>query len=53
MMDIDGRPPAPLYMGSNGNYQDSVELIVKGRELAFERILTILTVVDLSKNKFE
>nr|GEV42505.1 ribonuclease H-like domain, reverse transcriptase, RNA-dependent DNA polymerase [Tanacetum cinerariifolium] len=53
MMDIDGRPPVPVYMGWKTVYQDSVELIVKGRELKFERILNLLTAVDLSNNRFE
>ncbi|XP_021891012.1 receptor-like protein 12 [Carica papaya] len=34
-------------------YQDSVTVTSKGLELKFEKVLTLLTVIDFSRNKFE
>ena len=42
----------PQYL-SDGSYQESVVLIVKGLQIKLKRILTIFTTIDLSSNKFE
>ncbi|KAL3530195.1 hypothetical protein ACH5RR_009517 [Cinchona calisaya] len=34
-------------------YQDSLALVVKGTEIEFSRVLTILTAIDFSSNEFE
>ncbi|XP_039170887.1 putative receptor like protein 25 [Eucalyptus grandis] len=34
-------------------YEDSINVIMKGREIQLERILTIFTTIDLSLNSFE
>ena len=39
------------YM-EHDNYQDSIEVEMKGNELFLEKILTIFTTIDLSSNKF-
>ncbi|XP_010058857.2 putative receptor like protein 25 [Eucalyptus grandis] len=36
-----------------GFYEDSINVIMKGREIRLERILTILTTIDLSLNSFQ
>jgi hypothetical protein len=36
-----------------GFYQDSVVIMYKGSDIIFERILTTLTTIDLSNNRFE
>ncbi|XVF78877.1 hypothetical protein PTKIN_Ptkin14bG0172700 [Pterospermum kingtungense] len=41
------------YMGSEGYYQDSVVVTMKGVDIEFERILKIFTTTDMSSNKFE
>lgn len=38
---------------NNFYYQDSVTVTSKGRELKFEKVLTLLTVIDFSSNMFE
>nr|XP_043614049.1 receptor-like protein 19 [Erigeron canadensis] len=52
MMDINQQERVPRYMG-NEIYKESVELVVKGQEMKIDRILTVLTAIDLSNNKFE
>ena len=42
----------PQYL-SDGSYQESVVLVVKGLKIKLKRILTIFTTIDLSSNKFE
>ena len=42
----------PQYL-SDGSYQESVVLVVKGVKITLKRILTIFTTIDLSSNKFE
>ncbi|KAL8106717.1 hypothetical protein AgCh_023466 [Apium graveolens] len=34
-------------------YSDSTNLVIKGREIQLNRILTVFTTIDLSKNNFE
>lgn len=41
----------PDYPG--GFYQDSVEIVYKGSEVSFEKILTTLTAIDFSSNRLE
>ncbi|CAL5394625.1 unnamed protein product [Camellia sinensis] len=40
------------YMGEN-YYQDSVVVMIKGYEIELSRILTILSIIDFSRNKFQ
>ncbi|XP_055801788.1 receptor-like protein 7 [Solanum dulcamara] len=35
------------------SYEDSVSLVIKGHDIALERISTIMTTIDLSSNHFE
>ncbi|KAH0720420.1 hypothetical protein KY284_005450 [Solanum tuberosum] len=44
---------APIYLGENSYYQDSITVATKGLELELVRILTVYTTIDLSSNKFE
>ncbi|XP_031405703.1 receptor-like protein 32 [Punica granatum] len=40
------------YMGDS-NYEDTVSLVMKGEELVLEKILTVFTTIDFSRNFFE
>ncbi|GKV36498.1 hypothetical protein SLEP1_g44624 [Rubroshorea leprosula] len=54
MMDTHSDDSSPEYMTmSNGSYQYSLVVIIKGLEYELQRILTIFTSIDLSENKFE
>ncbi|GKV36501.1 hypothetical protein SLEP1_g44627 [Rubroshorea leprosula] len=50
-MDTHRDDGPPEYMGT-GSYQYSLVVIIKGLEYELQRILTIFTSIDLSKNKF-
>ncbi|GKV44527.1 hypothetical protein SLEP1_g51703 [Rubroshorea leprosula] len=53
MMDTHSDDSFPEYMTmSNGSYQYSLVVIIKGLEYELQGILTILTSIDLSENKF-
>ncbi|KAK9274957.1 hypothetical protein L1049_022214 [Liquidambar formosana] len=52
MMNANGDKSGLKYMG-DGYYQDFIMVILKGVEIAMERILTIFTTIDFSCNKFE
>ncbi|XP_031111461.1 receptor-like protein Cf-9 homolog [Ipomoea triloba] len=54
MKNTDEAKKSPSYFGVQRNYyKDSLVLEWKGNELNFLKILTVLTTVDLSSNKFE
>ncbi|XP_060218022.1 receptor-like protein Cf-9 homolog [Lycium barbarum] len=59
MMNMDAHKSGPEYMGAYyyGNftthYYESVTLVMKNQETEFKKILTIFTIIDLSRNKFE
>ncbi|TYJ14797.1 hypothetical protein E1A91_A10G141700v1 [Gossypium mustelinum] len=52
MMVIDGNKSKPSYVGDNSYYQDSVTIVNKGFEINYQKILTLLTCLDLSNNNF-
>ncbi|TYG98880.1 hypothetical protein ES288_A10G152400v1 [Gossypium darwinii] len=52
MMVIDGYKSKPSYVGDNSYYQDSVTIVNKGFEINYQKILTLLTCLDLSNNNF-
>ncbi|XP_031265032.1 receptor-like protein 43 [Pistacia vera] len=52
MMNRDNSSGAAQYMGSHGQYYSTV-LTVKGIDVEMVRILTILTIIDLSNNQFQ
>ncbi|KAK1352904.1 Serine/threonine-protein kinase bri1 [Heracleum sosnowskyi] len=39
--------------GADSSYRDSTILVIKGVEIEFHRILTVLTTIDVSSNNFE
>ncbi|XP_028061092.1 receptor-like protein 43 [Camellia sinensis] len=51
MMNVDEHAMKLKYMGDI-YYYDYVVVIMKGHEIEFSRILTILSIIDLSSNKF-
>uniref|UniRef100_M1D5Q2 Ve resistance gene n=1 Tax=Solanum tuberosum TaxID=4113 RepID=M1D5Q2_SOLTU len=42
-----------LILSFDTSYEDSVSLVIKGRDIELERISTIMTTIDLSSNHFE
>ncbi|XP_030476500.1 receptor-like protein 53 [Syzygium oleosum] len=52
MMSTDQDGPGLRYM-DQAYYQDSLIVTMKGQDLHYERILAILSTIDLSSNKFE
>ncbi|PKI52209.1 hypothetical protein CRG98_027384 [Punica granatum] len=40
------------YMGDS-NYEDTISVVMKGEELVLEKILTVFTTIDFSRNFFE
>ncbi|WMV60167.1 hypothetical protein MTR67_053552 [Solanum verrucosum] len=42
-----------LYSPFVTSYEDSVSLVIKGQDIELERISTIMTTIDLSRNHFE
>lgn len=53
MRIIDQTMKAPIYLGENLYYQDSITVATKGLELELVWILTVYTTIDLSSNNFE
>ncbi|KAL8121847.1 hypothetical protein AgCh_018544 [Apium graveolens] len=57
MMKSDVNKMKAAYMGIDtgfiGFYRDSTALVIKGVEIELVRILTVLTAIDVSRNKFE
>ncbi|XP_055801781.1 receptor like protein 22-like [Solanum dulcamara] len=59
MIKLDGEETGEIiYMQSAENslyttYEDSVGLVIKGQDIQLERISTIMTTIDLSRNHFE
>ena len=56
MMIQDKGKDEPTYLSEKepfNYYNDSVELTMKGLDIKLQRILTIFTIIDLSRNKFE
>ncbi|WOG85890.1 hypothetical protein DCAR_0105083 [Daucus carota subsp. sativus] len=41
------------YMEQEDYYRDSTALVIKGMEIDLERILTVFTTIDVSKNNFD
>ncbi|MBA0628782.1 hypothetical protein Godav_023439 [Gossypium davidsonii] len=52
MMVIDGNKVKPSYVGDNYYYKDSVTIVNRGFEIFYQKILTLLTCLDLSNNNF-
>ena len=52
MMNVDEHEIKLKYMG-NDYYQDSVVVVIKGSEIELSRILTVLSIIDFSRNKFQ
>ncbi|KAL7221026.1 hypothetical protein ACSBR1_023058 [Camellia fascicularis] len=52
MMNVDEPEIKLKYMG-NDYYQDSVVVVIKGSKIELSRILTILSIIDFSRNKFQ
>lgn len=50
-MNVDKHEIKLKYMG-NGYYEDSVVVVIKGSKIELSRILTILSIIDFSINKF-
>ncbi|KAF3954476.1 hypothetical protein CMV_020180 [Castanea mollissima] len=51
MMNVNESGVASKYMGEN-YYQDSLNIMMKGRYIEMKRVLTILTSIDFSNNSF-
>jgi len=52
MMNASDNKAGLKYLG-NGSYIDSIVIVMKGQYMELERILTVLTTIDLSNNMFE
>ncbi|CAL5394633.1 unnamed protein product [Camellia sinensis] len=52
MINVDEHEMKLKYMGDN-YYQDSVVVMIKGYEIELSRILTVLSIIDFSRNKFQ
>ncbi|CAL5336836.1 unnamed protein product [Camellia sinensis] len=52
MINVDEHEMKLKYMGDS-YYQDSVVVMIKGHEIELSRILTILSIIDFSRNKFQ
>ncbi|KAL7175294.1 hypothetical protein ACSBR2_028991 [Camellia fascicularis] len=52
MMNADEHEMKLKYMGEY-YYQDSVVVIMKGYEIEYSRILTVFSIIDFSRNKFQ
>ncbi|CAL5336834.1 unnamed protein product [Camellia sinensis] len=52
MINVDEHEMKLKYMGDS-YYQDSVVVMIKGYEIELSRILTILSIIDFSRNKFQ
>lgn len=50
-MNVDKHEIKLKYMG-NDYYEDYVVVVIKGSEIELSRILTILSIIDFSINKF-
>ncbi|KAL7249125.1 hypothetical protein ACSBR1_011318 [Camellia fascicularis] len=51
MMNVDEHVKFK-YMGET-YYQDSVVVVMKGNEIEYSRILTVFSIIDFSRNKFQ
>ncbi|CAL5415840.1 unnamed protein product [Camellia sinensis] len=51
MMNVDEHVKFK-YMGET-YYQDSVVVVIKGNEIEYSRILTVFSIIDFSRNKFQ
>ncbi|CAL5336837.1 unnamed protein product [Camellia sinensis] len=52
MINVDEHEIKLKYMGDS-YYQDSMVVMIKGYEIELSRILTVLSIIDLSRNKFQ
>ncbi|XP_028070531.1 receptor-like protein 6 [Camellia sinensis] len=52
MMNADEQQMKLKYMGEY-YYQDSVVVMMKGYEIEYSRILTVFSIIDFSRNKFQ
>ncbi|XP_028089911.1 receptor-like protein 18 [Camellia sinensis] len=52
MTNVDEHELKLKYMGEY-YYQDSVVVMMKGYEIEYSRILTVFSIIDLSRNKFQ
>ncbi|XP_028080591.1 receptor-like protein 18 [Camellia sinensis] len=52
MINVDEHEMKLKYMGDS-YYQDSVVVMIKGYEIELSRILTVLSIIDFSRNKFQ
>ncbi|MBA0841006.1 hypothetical protein Goarm_003534 [Gossypium armourianum] len=52
MMVIDDNKAKPIYVGDNYYYQDSVTIVNREFKIFYQKILTLLTCLDLSNNNF-
>ncbi|GMP55207.1 hypothetical protein CsSME_00020090 [Camellia sinensis var. sinensis] len=52
MMNVDEKEIKLKYMGDD-YYQDSVVVVIKGSEIELSRILTVFSIIDFSRNKFQ
>ena len=53
MMNASDNQTGLKYLGNNRSYKDSIVIVMKGRYMELERILTVFTTIDLSNNMFE
>ncbi|XP_060667913.1 receptor-like protein 34 [Ziziphus jujuba] len=55
MMNMDESEGGRQYIGDQAgfSYNDSLVLAIKGKDIELVRVLTILTTIDLSDNKFQ
>uniref|UniRef100_A0A0R0GIZ8 Leucine-rich repeat-containing N-terminal plant-type domain-containing protein n=1 Tax=Glycine max TaxID=3847 RepID=A0A0R0GIZ8_SOYBN len=53
MVSVNDNQTGLKYMGNQNLYNDSVVVVMKGRYMELERILSIFTTIDLSNNMFE
>ncbi|KAL7217803.1 hypothetical protein ACSBR2_011106 [Camellia fascicularis] len=52
MINVDEHEMKLKHMGDS-YYQDSVVVMIKGYEIELSRILTVLSIIDFSRNKFQ
>ncbi|XP_028065315.1 receptor-like protein 6 [Camellia sinensis] len=52
MINVNEHEMKLKYMGDS-YYQDSVAVMIKGYEIELSRILTVLSIIDFSRNKFQ
>ncbi|XP_019195864.1 PREDICTED: receptor-like protein 12 [Ipomoea nil] len=55
MINVDESEKVPSYLETTtgASYNISINLVIKGQDIQLERVLTILTTIDLSSNQIE